>query len=340
MRSYQYGKNIKSLYRVYLCQKIEICYACLQSLDNQTIIEVNNSYGQVNYHLNCFKSDEPIQKHNIIIESNPNLVINIDYWLDIWNKKFPKSMIHRSVRYKLKPIKSICIKNKRAYIEIFKFLSIRKVISLANLCKRFYQVSIEPEIWKFFLKRDFGCVVETNDPRQIYIEIFWTHCSSCKKRFDEKYLYNSILRKKLCLTCTQNEKYESVSYTFLSNSFGCIVKYLNIKYFDYIPIKLTSWAKAYKKVIEYRESKKDFLLTLLTDDPIFGKLRDIVQKINVKKFEYINRTTEGRLKVIHNHPKTYNDVFKYVFGFINGRLKAISLEKLRKLILMIKFYYF
>lgn len=333
--------NLKNRFKVSRAALNKRCSVCNNEIFYNELVLVENKIKIL--HLNCSNQEFicPVLKYDIDIDSSLKSQINLEEWLDSWNNKFIKSHNYKVKSSIVNPIKMISINNKRIYIEIFKFLSFKKVTRLASVCKKFYQISMEPEIWQFFLRCDYSYEKIVSNPREKLIKMFFRHCNFCKKRLTEQYWESDSFKEKVCRNCQYKDKYSAVSYNFIKTKFGRITESLNLKLYNGVSPKIyTNMAKAYKKIIKYRESQKKYLLALLTDDPIFRKLRDTVQDLNVKDFEKLSRTPRRKFKVDFHHPETLNKDLKQVYNFICGKLKIISLEKLRKKILISKFYYF
>ena len=241
------------------------------------------------YHLYCYSNERPqyIRKSDLNIFLDSQSMQIIDYWLNAWNANFfpldrtPITFIPQ------KNLPTFSVTRKRVLIEIFKFLPVSCVTSALSLvCKQFYEVCWDKELWQFFLLRDFNINLRPESKTK-YIELFSTICIECKTDPSEETYYRCpFLKKTICKNCLITEKFVLMSRSNILKAFGIDPKVLNLEFVRSMTNVLVTYLfKAKNEVYKMREYYKERILKM---SQVFGDDHEFVQlikNINVTKLD-------------------------------------------------------
>ncbi|OMJ66197.1 hypothetical protein SteCoe_37054 [Stentor coeruleus] len=303
------------------------CTICKVQIQKQEMRVRIVRYTKLEYfHLNCYTPSLPqyIREKDLCVsklgEENKK---TLKVWLDNWNKKYfpldsqPSSDNAISSILHNKSLLTNATRRRRILIEVFRFFDIYDLSkSLALVNKEYYNASWEPELWRFFLVRDFNIVVSSDmNFRHKYLEVYVKCCFECKKIPQENdYYISPLIKRVLCLNCKELPKFKLIFKSDIKRIFKVNANLLDLKFGKGLggSSVVYQWILI-KALRNFREKNKQFVLSKLYEelDDNCKIVRD-VKDINTD-YEPLGVAMNSDIYVgTDNHNKDYRKLFDFI----------------------------
>lgn len=261
-------------------------------------------------------------------------------WLASWNSQFfPINSKEPKIFSSFKSLNFIQTKQKRLFLEIFKFLDlIDLVFSVSLVNKNFYELCWENELWQNLLIRDFQ-LFNQNNSKNSYLEEFSKRCFVCKLENNQDLLFSCpLLLKKFCFKCMNSDgrleiiHQKNVFKAFLYNGDFIKVKSLKSDESGWITYKFIV-KKAVDEIRKLNKQKVLDMLKLLGND---HELVKTVEKIDVLKIgnKMIENSKQAKSLGLKIKDKTFDYIIRKIYKFVvsgEGKIYAKKFEKIVKL---------
>lgn len=282
----------KSMYRIKFDvektpSSVTVCIICSKGLrKGETRLTVRRYMNQAQYfHLNCchLKFKQYIVKSDLNISLKGEDLIFFYDWLNNWNKIFyPLDYTPISIKIPSQSLNLVSSPKKRLFIEIFKFLPVRDILSSILLVNReFYQVSWSKELWQSLLIRDFNHKTIVENPKEIYSEKFSLVCRECFKLTIQSNFYRCpLLKKTFCNNCIKLPKYLILNKTDIKKIFNIDARKLRLEYFTCDEYQKVTYIFMVRDALEkFRFEQKQKVLKMIQilgeDHPAFKDVNGI-----------------------------------------------------------------
>ena len=246
-------------------------------------------------------------------------------------KIFPFRQNPSHFQFPKKSLPTIPHTRKRTLIEIFKYLPILDTnSSLPLVCKEFYEICWDNELWHSYLSRDFNIICPYTESKSNYIKQYNNLCISCKT-FPSEITFHRCpyLKKTICKNCLRKEEFELMHQADIKISFGVNLKSLKLNYAtSTVGSKLSYVFKILREVYKYREKQKEKILQM---SQIFGddhQFVNLIKNIDVKKLDSKKMSPYKIKRMIYKEFldesikwKFYQDVQKFIR---TGNLKILK----------------
>ena len=282
------------------------------------IVHPRNMRRSFYWHLNCYLPNVPqfIRESDISNSLKEESKPIFNEWLKTLNSKyFPLDDTPISSVVPSKALPSITLTRRRSLIEIFKFLPISGLISEVNLvCKEFYQISWDSELWQYLIFRDFQKNEELFDSKSKYIKLFNSLCIECKTTPSAETFYRCpYLKKNICKICLKKSKFTVMNRTDILRNYEIDAKFLNLVYGTSGDGKKVAYRyKIEEEIYKFREKNKNSVLgicQILGDDHYFV---DKVKSINIKTMDNIFEGDFGSYP-FRCHRSSFQDIVDWKF---------------------------
>lgn len=292
------------------------------------------------FHLNCFTPTLPQyirEKDLTFFKLGVENKKKFKLWLDNWNKKYfpldsqPSSSNAINTILHSKSLSTNATRRRRILIEVFRFFDIYDLSkSLALVNKEYYNATWEPELWRFFLVRDFNVIaLPDKNYRHRYLEMYVKCCFECKAIPEEKSYYVSPLFKRvLCAQCKALPKFKLIFKSDIKRLLKVDSSLLNLKFGK----GLGGSSVVYQGVLiqsvkSFREKNKEFVLNTLYEelDDNCKLVRDI-KNTNATNFDQIfNELTDYHIFL---DPNNRDKDYKKLLNFIKNGTTKVNFMKI------------
>ncbi|CAG9329429.1 unnamed protein product [Blepharisma stoltei] len=312
------------------------CRVCQQNIKKHDIrIFIYHMSGNEYYHLNCYRPKvmQYICEKDIRMNLGGDGLQRFKEWLEEWNSKYPPiDKPYHSPPNMLKQVESKPSKYKRAWIEVFRFMSPAEVASkLSFVCKEFYHITWDEELWHFYYTNEFPVPeIEVDNWKNSYIAMALKACIGCHKLMEEDNFFRCpLLKKPLCMNCSNTKKFRVLSKSQIKAHYQINPNLLNVQFYLGKWSTLSCYNFMIKKaVVEYRQQNKQILLKELENKPQYQDLKEILDSIKLGKL-HKNDPPDANLMANPFYP-CYEKLAKYLKNkeggakWIHGYLKNNS----------------
>ena len=136
------------------------------------------------------------------------------------------------------------------------------MVSTFNIvCKKFYTLICESELWKFLLNRDFKQISNELDSKREYVTWFYISCFECKRAPEEQlgFRRDPLIKKALCFECIKLSKFRLINKTQILNTYGIDSNLINANWF----LSECSSKVTYSFIFEFRKAQKLLVINFL-----------------------------------------------------------------------------
>ncbi|CAG9310990.1 unnamed protein product [Blepharisma stoltei] len=279
------------------------------------------------YHLKCYtpKYNQYICKNDIKVCVNDEDSRIFDKWLNEWNINYEPLDKPYHIPPKLdKQVESKSSKYKRAWIEVFRFISPRETsYTLSLVCKEFYHITWDEELWQFYYSNQYKNPIEqSNSWKDQYMLATLHSCAECLIYLDENNFHKCpLLKKPICDKCLGTPKYKILDKSDIRYQYKINPNVLNLKFCNgFCGTKQTYFFMIKKALIEYRNQNKQRILKKFENKSEHAEIKEIVDSIDV---ENMNENILQDIKLIKNRfYNCFDKIFKYIW-YKKGGLKEI-----------------
>ncbi|CAG9335756.1 unnamed protein product [Blepharisma stoltei] len=268
------------------------CWVCREGIKKNDInIHIYHMNGSENYHLDCYtpKVKQYICESDISVYLKDEDAKKFYAWLEKWNQNYaPIDKPYHAPLNLIKQVESTPSKYRRAWIEVFRFISPWEVSrTLTLVCREFYHITWDEELWHFYYVKEF------NDPEEQcskwkdkYISMAFQGCIGCHKILTDQNFYRCpMLKKPLCWNCREKtHKFRLLNKSDIKLKYGVNANLLNLKFHEGSWNTKKSYTFMVKKALdEYHNLNKQKLLKKFEKDPDYNELKEIADSINIRK---------------------------------------------------------
>jgi hypothetical protein len=237
------------------------------------------------YHVYCYSPAirARIDMNNVKIVGT-EIQEEVEEWVNDWNRQFDLSPA--SVKsFTEKRIKTETSQQKRILLEAFKYLDAISIVKLVTeVCKEWYHVSWEEELWQVLTRSYFPTWRGKQASRTEFITVWMTCCAHCEKELKntKRHMVCPITFRPKCLSCFQDPKNRPMRLNWAKNEYylsKSMIKSLNIPIFTYDNEESIYLYQSADQIIARRREYISEALELISNEPVQFLLQDFLDSL-------------------------------------------------------------
>jgi hypothetical protein len=321
-----------------------VCEVCNTTIQKQSMRVIIPAYTTKHYfHFECYKPTRQlfIEQRDITNKlSKPEHLDKFNAWLEAWNANFSSSFAPAALALKFttKVVDSKHSQRHRVWIESLRFLEGREMVKVLPLvCKEFYHISWQNELWKLYVLQEYGLEVDSSLARSIYINNFANQCISCHTLPSEDMYYRCpLLNRVLCKLCQQPsyayEKYSMLGKSTIELVYNVSPKVLDLKFEEgTFNTRVTYMFLVQAAIAKFAKRNKELLLEELRRRPDASKLTAEIQALDPFASDLLIYSASDGKMVPATSIKERSPAFQAAFDFIvTGKRLKIAVSRIGK----------
>lgn len=199
------------------CSKRAKCQKCEESVEYGQVTVIDRPKWKY-YHMRCFTLNRryPVSVKTVLHTDNP--VSEVVEWLTQHNSQFIPSIPSS------KPLQFTIPYNPRLLLSAFQFLDSLSILRVSSVCRVWYKVTLEPELWQVLSARDYtnpGLITS----KTAYFALERRICYHCKSSDGDEMC--PIMLKPLCKKCRLSDDFELVTKKEMQKMMKCTGNWIN-----------------------------------------------------------------------------------------------------------------
>ena len=238
----------------------KVCHELISKADIRVTFKRNMCKSHY-FHLHCFTPIIPVRVYSNTITTIIDVEKRqlVEEWVIDWNRQFTVR-IDLVQNCNVKHVRSVEPKMRRALIECFKYLDGSTVVVAGGICREWYHVAWEEELWDLLLAKGFPALQTEDRGRIGYLTAYFARCLHCLKSLtpDECHMICPLTHRPKCLKCFQDKKYRPFALNWVKKSENVSVKILNnlqVPIFDFNKHQCIYLYMLEEKLGRYRQAR-------------------------------------------------------------------------------------
>jgi hypothetical protein len=272
-------------------RSLTVCEVCRAIIEKQSMRIIIPAYHVKHYfHFGCYKPKRQLFIERWSIDnklSKPEHRDKFNAWLEAWNANFSSSFtpVQLDLKFTTKAVGSKQSNIHRVWIESLRFLGgIEMVTVIPLVCKEFYHISWQNELWKHYVLQEFGLEVEGSQARGIYINNYANQCISCHTLPNSNNYYRCpLINRVLCRSCqySSDEKYWMIPKATVKRMCNVSPQVLDLKFVEGSSnTKVTYMFLVQAAIAKFASRNKELLLADLSQQPGTSQLTAEIQALD------------------------------------------------------------